>query len=292
MNVRELLSSLGVTFRERDESPHVTAGWVGLECPFCGRGTGKFGLGINLRTHTVSCWKCGTHRLGDTLAEATNRPLSEIIPLLPESDVLEGQDDGRVVPGRYTPPPGVGELDDAHRNYLRRRGFNPDEVSKLWGVRGIGMDGGYYKWRLFIPVTFNGKDVSWTTRAVGRIEPRYLSAPPEAESRPLKQCLFGEDKCGHTIVVMEGLFGVMRVGPGGAATFGLTVTPTQVARIARFPRRVIAFDNEPEAQRRASALADSLSIMPGETIICRLSGDDPDTAPLEEIDELRRTFLE
>jgi hypothetical protein len=292
MNVRELLNELGVTFRERGESPHVTAGWIGVVCPFCGQGTTKYGLGIHIRTLRVSCWKCGGHRLGDTLAACTNRHLREIIPLLPGIVPVVSSESGPTQIGRYSPPPGVEPLGEAHRNYLTRRTFDPDEIAGQWGVQGIGFTG-QYKWRLFIPVASGGKPVSWTTRSVGeKIGQRYLSAPPTDESKPLRHCLYGEEKVRHTVVVVEGPTDAWAIGPGAVATCGLSVTQIQVALLSKYPRRVIVFDNEFTAQQRASRLADSLAVIPGETAIVRLSGKDAATTPRHELAELRKEFLD
>src|SRR5207245_2797387 len=105
--------------------------------------------------------------------------------------------------GRYKEPSGVGPLLPEHRNYLSKRGFDPDEVVEKWGVKGIGR-GGRYQWRLFVPVFVEKKPVSWTTRAVGNVELRYVSAPKTEESVHLKDTLFGEDYVRNTIVVVEG----------------------------------------------------------------------------------------
>ena len=48
---------------------HVGRGWIGVDCVWCSPGSGGFDLGINERWGAVSCWKCGKHRLGETLRE-------------------------------------------------------------------------------------------------------------------------------------------------------------------------------------------------------------------------------
>ena len=290
MNIRDVLNQLGVPFKEHGSSPHVTPGWIGLVCPFCGRGSSNFGLGINLRTNKVTCWKCGTHGLASALAEAVGdwRPVRAALGELSETATPRTAERPA---GKYTEPPGVVDLLTPHRRYLQRRGFDPDVLVRLWGVGAIGPGGGRLKWRLFFPVVALGERVSWTTRAIGSAELRYVAARPEQESRPLKHCLFGEQLCRHAIVVTEGPFDAMRIGPGAVATFGLSHTPVQVARIARYAVRVIAFDNDREAQRRAARLADDLAVFPGQTHVARFSGKDPDTSPPDEIEEIRERFL-
>jgi hypothetical protein len=68
---------------------------------------------------------------------------------------------------------------------------------------------------------------------------------------------------------------------------GMNVTMEQAIRIAEYPRRIICFDNEQEAQRRATELGKMLSCFDGRTEIAVLkSGKDPATASTEEIAQL------
>lgn len=295
--IRDVLRTLGIVYRDHGESPHVSEGWLGIVCPFpgCGAG-GKFGCGINIRTRVVTCWKCGRHRLGDTLAAASGKTIREIMPHIAEIAPDATRNDERPT-GRYKPPPGVGPLLTAHKRYLRGRGFDPDELTRVWGIGGINGAESRLGWRLFIPVNVGGKPVSWTTRAIGAgdgVGMRYLAAPPTDESTPIKHTLFGIDHVRHACIVVEGPFDAMRIGPGAVATYGLTVTAAQIRRLSQIPRRVICFDNEPAAQRRAVELSDQLAVFPGETFVCRLSDDSPDpgSATAADIEYLRSEFLE
>jgi DNA primase len=187
------------------------------------------------------------------------------------------------------PPPGLQALRRPHRDYLRGRGLDPDIIESLWGVRATGPVG-RLAWRLWIPIELDGQIVSWTTRAIGDKQPRYVSAGPGEESIDHKTLLYGEDRAGHSIVVVEGPADVWAIGPGAVAVLGLTTTPQQIERIGSHPVRAVCFDAG--AERRASRLAAWLRQYPGETATIRLeSGDDPAEADSEEIEELRRRFL-
>jgi DNA primase len=148
-------------------------------------------------------------------------------------------------------------------------------------------------WSLFLPVSRHGQAVSWTTRAVGKgASRRYISADHSEEALPIKSLLYGEDYCRSAVIVVEGPMDAIRVGSGAVATFGLNVSPAQVARLAGFPLRAVCFDNEQRAQRVAERLCSDLSAFPGETVRVQLeSGDDPGSADEEELDELRKMFL-
>jgi hypothetical protein len=293
MTVIELLDELHIEHKSFGESPHVTSGWVGLHCCWCPNGSAAYGLGIHLNSLRVSCWACGSHSLGDVLATITGQPW---FPTVKGWIARLGRSGAILAPskpvhvGKYTPPVGVEPLGPAHRKYLVKRGFDPDEIAKVWGVGGIGL-ALKLQFRLFIPVLVNDKPVSWTTRAIGDAAVRYVSAKPEHESVSLKQTLYGSDKAKQSCVVVEGPVDVWRIGPGAVALYGLSYTPAQVALIAKYPVRAICFDSEPTAQRRARKLAADLAIWPGVTYVVQLSGKDAAEAPAEEISELRRRFL-
>lgn len=165
---------------------------------------------------------------------------------------------------------------------------------RLWGVRAIGRAGGRYAWRLFIPITHHHTVVSWTTRDVGSSGGlRYVDADADQYTHNHHHLLYGEEYARGTVVVVEGPFDVYAVGPGAVCTFGTAYTRQQVSRIAKFPRRVIAYDRFPrEAQLRAEKLCDELSVLPGETYRVVFSGKDAGESPKKEIVKIRRRFLD
>lgn len=291
-DLRGVLRELGIGFAENGQSSHVTGGWVGLKCPRCDNGRGNFGLGISLRSLRANCWRCGSLPLAVALSEASGRPVGAVRALL---GGLAPESAPEAAPGRLELPAGLGDLEPAHRRYLEKRGFDPDELIEQRGVRGIGELGGALAWRLFLPVRDRaGRTVSWTTRAIGNVphRDRYRGAAREQSAVPRGECLGGEDLAGHAVAVCEGAFSSFRIGPGGVWTAGVGYSRAQILKIARYPVRVICFDNEPAAQRRATALARSLEAFAGETYVVVVSAADPAEASQEEINEIRRRFLE
>lgn len=293
MGIREFLQQHGVDFREGGQHRHVRPGWIGFDCPHCGKGTGKFHAGVTEDAGRAACWRCGGKRSLELLGEVTGIPWYEVREALGSNLTglaprLAGVAVGRGV--KY--PFGVEPLRRPHRLYLKERGFDPDVVSLLWGVQCIG-PAGRLAWRLWIPIYSEGKVVSWTTRALNDLGRRYLSAAPNEEAVDHKTLLYGEDLAGHAVVVVEGPFDAWRIGPGAVATLGLQVTPAQAERIGRHPLRAICFDREPAALRRADKLATLLSRTPGETYFIELeTGDDPANADDDEVEEIRRRFLD
>lgn len=287
---------------EEHRVPHVGAdhkhgreGWVQVDCPWCGTGTGKYHLGISLFNGAAACWRCGRKNTAAVISKIAGIP----------QGVARKRIDGATMeaaPVRHTGtlrlPAGRGPLGPAHNAYLAKRGFSPALVADMWGVEGLGHagkkpGGGPLKWRLFIPIYHFGEIISWTTRAVGRDRQRYMSAGMEDEALPHKQILYGADYASHAIIIHEGPLDVWAVGPGAVATCGTGFTEAQLLAMSMYAVRVVCFDNEPEAQRRARELANALSVYPGTTHNVQLeTGSDPAEAEAAEIDELRATFLE
>lgn len=291
MDVTELLTEYGIRFVRQGEHKHARRGWVQIDCPWCGRGSERYHFGINVVFRNANCYRCGRHRLGDTLAELTRKPLREVLAklgglareVLPERPV-----------GRLVLPNGLADLLPAHKRYLRGRGFDPALLEKVWGIRGIGI-AAKLGWRVWIPIHFRGSVVSWTTRAIGNVEMRYVSAAAEQEAIPHKTILYGEDYVRNTIVVQEGPIDTWAVGPGSVCTCGTGYSAEQAARISMYPNRVICFDNEPAAQRRAADLCDLLAVLPGQTHNVQLDAKDAADALVNnpgEITLLRKSFLD
>jgi hypothetical protein len=185
-------------------------------------------------------------------------------------------------------PEKLGPLQPAHRKYLRERNFDPDKITSLWDVQGIGMDGGSLKWRLFIPFIYQDKTVSWVTRTISNSPNvlRYITASREQEAISHKELLYGIDYARHSIVVVEGVMDVWRIGPGAVAVLGTRVSDAQINQIARFPVRYICLDQG--AERYSQQLVEELSHCDGKTYEIRLDSKDPDTASRKELKQLRK----
>lgn len=290
MTIPELLREANVPTREAGEHHHVSRGWIGVDCSDCSPNSGRFRLGINLAKNFATCWTCGYKPLVKTLMVLTGRPGSELYSLLAGLGYFRQERAERA--GKVVIPDGVGKLSPAHRKYLKRRGLDPAIISKVWGVRGIGLHA-RLAWRLFIPVHLDGKVVSWSTRAICDENPRrYVSAPASEEAVPVKDVVYGLDHARHAVIVCEGPFDCWKIGPGAVATLGTAYTQAQLLKLSKFPVRAICFDNEPAAQQRATRLANDLRAFAGQTFVVGLDAKDPGSASDKEITELRKRFLE
>lgn len=290
MNLRSYLSQQGVTAAPTSHR-HARSGWVNIDCPWCGPGSRKFHLGIREGSHKTACWKCGPHRLVAALAMATGRPESDFYHL--DQEARRGPIRREEAPkrcGRLKLPPGLGDLLPAHRKYLKRRGFDPDELVELWGLKGVDMTPPY-AWRIWIPIRVGAEVVSWTTRSVSdNAERRYINAPPDMEAIPAKECLYGAENARHAVCVVEGPFDVWKIGPGAVCTLGVQFSAAQVEAIASYPERGICYDAEPRAQKRALQLIDKLKPFPGSTTNIELDAKDPGEAEPWEIEIVKKTL--
>ena len=244
-------------------------------------------MGYSIRGNFVNCWKCGSHSLGETVASILGIPQKQAWAMVGQ---IDKQRVGPVVSKRGTLelPKGIAPLSDAHKRYLVKRGFDPDELVALWDLGGIGL-ASRLSWRIFIPIKYQGQTVSWTTRSIkDNVELRYVSAAEKQEAINHKSLLYGEDYARHSIVVVEGPFDVWKIGPGCVGTCGTGYSRAQVNRMARYPVRTICFDNEKQAQKRARELANMLAVFEGETNIVTLDAKDAAEASDSEIRELRK----
>ncbi len=284
MKFTDILDTYGIPFATAGESHHVSQGWIGIDCPFCGE-TGKFHLGYKEGWHHLTCWICGSHSLASTLVEITHESYPKIRNLLGTLEWEKREE--TFSSGKLHLPRGLGPLHPAHRRYLASRQFNADDLIDIWGIQGIGI-APKLSWRIWIPLYNQGKLVSWTTRTIGEGNRRYINARPEDECVSSKQLLYGEDYSGHSVVVCEGCTDVWRLGPGSVATLGIQFTQSQVLKLSKYPTRVIVFDSEKKAQKQAKKLCNALQDFPGRTYRIELDSKDPGSASEKEIEELRK----
>jgi len=270
---------------------HAREGWIQIDCPYCGRDSQGWHMGYSIEGNFVNCWRCGSHRLINTVMEITGLSYREVKKLL---DDLETEHFEREKPlGKLVLPTGIKDLHSAHKKYLYNRGFKWRKLVHVWKIFGIGI-APRLSWRIFIPIHYHGEVVSWTTRSISNNPKtvRYISAGENEEAMPHKELLYGEDFARHAVIVVEGIFDVWRIGPGAVATFGSGYSQEQLERIAKYPTRAICFDSEPEAQKRARKLVNDLSVFPGETYNVILDMKDAAEESSKNIKRLRKEILE
>jgi hypothetical protein len=301
--MEEILKELGVDLAPEDHH-HCTPNYLQTDCPKCSPGSKKYRLGIHRSGWRASCWVCGRLPLVEMLAllapqsslndlQSMLKGIVGVYPSPDQNNRFEGQVIAKNRPLNTVKPIGCGQLLPIHKRFLERRHFDPPLLIRDWEIEGIGLSD-KYSWRLFIPVLLDKKLVSWTTRSCNHDHAiRYRSAESHQESIPHKSLLYGEDRCGTTCIVVEGPLDVWTLGKGSTCTFGIAYTADQILRIARFPIRIICYDNEPQAQKQAVKLCNELSIFPGTTLnVVFETGKDPSRAKKQEVQEFTKRFME
>lgn len=289
MKMVDLLQTYAVPYVGEGEHHHARPGWLQLDCPFCGRGTNKYHLGFNITSGYFNCWHCGSHSVPSVLVALLDigwEKAKELAKQVTNDKTVHREE----LRGKLVLPRNLGPLNDEHKRYLISRGFCPSMLVKRWHIQGIGW-GLRLAHRIFIPIHYKGRVVSYTTRSVRTDTLRYVSAPARHELINHKTLLYGEDYCRWGVVCTEGPVDAWRIGPGAVSTCGTGFSREQVRRLARFPVRGVCFDVSKPAQKRAKDLVHLLSPFPGVTYNIELeTGEDPAEASEKEINQIRTHF--
>jgi hypothetical protein len=295
----------GVTFAT--SGGKVTPGWIGTACPWCNSSDAH--LGVNVAGLVWSCWRCGVHPGVETLERLCGVSRARAVELLRG---LRG-DHGRGALLRrdaevqahigihpYRRPSDVGPLRRGQRVYLEGRGFDPDELTRCWGVLGTGpasyLDRVDYRHRVLAPIVWEGREVSFQARdTTGRAERRYVACPREREAIHHKAIVYASPRAParqSVGIAVEGITDAWRLGEHAFATFGTGFTVEQLGAIAgRYECVAVAFDGEPQAQRRGRSLAARLDPIVPTVVLDIGEGRDPGGMPPDDARHLVREVL-
>ena len=247
---------------------HCSPGWVNTECPFC---TGNPGLhlGFELQDNYYFCYRCGWHPIISTIAKLLNVSEGKAKEIIKNYGILipkvSKEPLTKIRSKAYRQPSGVMPLQANHKKYLLKRGFDPDEIEQVWGVKGTGpislLDDINFKHRLIIPIPWDEKEVSFTSRDItNKSALRYITCPKDRELVNHKTIIYGKQKAWkETGVLVEGPTDAWRLGTSSFAVFGIKYTPAQLRRIANLFKRVyVCFDDEPQAIIQANKIVAEL----------------------------------
>jgi len=247
---------------------HKAAGWTNTHCPFC-EGKKDYHLGYSHSGGYFTCYRCGWKPTVFTFANLLNLSEAETRGLLKLYFARETLPDQKfdAISQRplslYTPllDRSISKLSES---FLKKRGFDSDEIVAKWGVKTIAHNAPMgWKHRLFIPIEFKTSIVSYQARAcVEDVLPKYRTCNRDKELIFHKHILYGADKAtGNSVVVVEGVTDVWRLGFGAVATFGTNVTSQQRIMLRRWKKIFILFDTDEHGagQRAGLKLANALS---------------------------------
>lgn len=241
---------------------------VNVNCPYCDTKSTSFNLGFNPAGNYYHCWKSKhNYPIRQVLSTLLNVSESSIDNIL-----IDYQGAGETLSEKKTSNIKYLELPTntftkAERKYLKSRDFDPKYLYKKYHVVGGGIDGDW-KFRIIIPVYYQGQLLSWTGRSILSKEklkqleiPRYKNLSIEKSVKNIKELFFNIDNCkSDTVVLTEGAFDVLRFDGNAICSMGTELTESQINLLAsRFRKIFILFDNEPEAQEKARKFGLQLS---------------------------------
>lgn len=282
-------------------SKHCRAGWVQIGCSFCAGGVGTH-LGICLPGAYASCWRCKGKSMLQVVQSLLTCSWGEAHGLVEQYSV-KGSTTGKrgkstlrkikLLDKEVKLPPGTTDLTPRHDEYLAKRGFDPEYLERMFELNGVGPIGGY-KHRIIAPIALQGRIVSYQGRDItGKSDLKYKACAEIDEAYPHKHTLYGIDLAKkESVVVVEGITDVWRLGPGAVATFGTSFTSAQVKMIhTGFKRAFVLFDGELAAQKAAQELGHMLAVAGVDVEVLLLGEGDPGGMVQDEADGLARELL-
>lgn len=294
INLKSLCQDKGIAYIE-DGHHHCHDGWAQIHCPFCSGGVKGYHLGYNLKFGNFNCWRCGTHGLWEVLERLLNTSDKSTVYKTRQKYKIEGfQRKRKVQVARKRNikfPAGTEDLAPQHRRYLEKRNFDSDKLIEEWGIKGTQHLSGEWNWRIIIPIhNEKGEIAAYQGRSLNdKNKPKYKMCDDEDCLENPKSLLYGIHKIkGPSIMAVEGITDVWRLGEGVVGTLGIDWNTEQANVLRRFSRRYILFDPEPEAQRQAQKLARWLSFYPGETDIVEDFPCDPGDLNSRQLKELQK----
>lgn len=292
----------------QDYGIHVgseSAGYLNTICPFChGSSTSPTPLGFHRSKGIVSCWRCSSHPLLETIALLTGASYKEAREIVQDYGFQAPAAVRRGPSGIRTCPLPGGPLTPPFRAYLESRGLDPDWIALEHGVLAAGpktlWKGEDQKWpgqwfsnRLIIPIhDRTGTVVNFQGRSIEKV-PRIRYKGAQVDKVPMhhKHLLYGARHArADLVVVVEGVVDQWKMGRGVVATFGTTLTVHQIRELSKHRRILFCFDSEPEAQGKATRYARELAALGREAEVVDLELGDRDPGDLDqgEVGVIRR----
>jgi len=277
-----------------EQVSNVGSDWIGVEtCPMCG--AGNFHFAINKESKLGSCWVCAENCSPpkmimlmldtdwSTSYKILNKYSEKVIQHMPRknADLV-----------KY--PSDIMDLNKSGKAYLKKRMFNPETIEKEYGVKQTGpvsylKAGGLkidFRFRLMIPMYMNHELISYTARAIGKNETRYQNPNIEACKITPSSAVYNIDSVKNKCIIVEGVTDVWRMGKEVVSLQGVKYTPKQVRFLAekRLEKTFVMYD--PNAEKEALKLANSLSGLCGEINIVTLQTK-CDPAELSDFEALK-----
>lgn len=163
-------------------------------------------------------------------------------------------------------------IDTRVQQYLTGRGYNLDELARVWDFR-VGKIDIYDIPVVIMPVTYNGTYKFWQARypmtgdvperfSDGRVKPRYY-LPSGSKKSSVLYNLHNAIKTDY-VVLVEGIFDAVRVGTSGVAMFGkmLSTLQEQMLYNMAYNKKIVVIPDmdDPDAIHIARKAVDGMNV--------------------------------
>jgi len=291
-DIKAVLEEINVPYSESGKN--VSNGWIGVLCPMPGCGDQSNHMGLHLSSPVVSCYNCGAkgNYLTYLAAElgSWNKAIEIIQKHTPrELKLNQIQKESNSVLYVNLPEEASKKPKKRHINYLKNRGFNPKKLDVMYDLHYCG-DYGEWANRIIVPIYKHNKLITFTSVDVA--ESSYLRYKHLSKEKSIIHCknhLYGIEQCtSNVLIVVEGYFDKLRIGPGAVCTFGTIVTPEQKRMMIKFSKVIIVFDGDKAGRIAGKKLANDISAFTETELIVLDEGLDPDSLLKDDILELKQ----
>ena len=275
---------------------NVTAGWVGIQCPFPYCSDHSNHLGIPPDGKAFKCYICGSSghivRLIKQIDschwnEAYKTYKSFIAP--PKETILLPKVDHTALPKGATP-----NIPESAKKYLRKRRFDPDYLIGKYHLKFGGVIGSY-KFRLILPFYLEHRLVTFSSLDFTEIQSiKYKHQSLDKAILDPSRMLYNIDSVKDKMILVEGPTDVWRIGDGCCSVQGKNITIDQICMIMEkdVQEVIVMFDSDATKEGEKLAIELSLIVSSVEYILYKdLWEGDPDSLPDSAMEELRKNFF-
>ena len=294
VDIKAVLNEIGISYSESGKN--VSKGWIGVNCPFPGCGDHSNHLGINLHSPVVTCYNCGNKGNYLTYLALKLNSWKKAVEILQKYSPRELRIPYEKIQSEnhvqqvYLPETATKKALPEQIEYLKFRGYSDyKKLEKLYDFYYCENDT-HWGNRIIIPVYYQNRLVTFTS-----IDPdpdsklRYNHLKKEESIFHCKQLLYGEEQITNrsVIMVVEGFFDKVKIGPGCICTFGTLVTSEQKRKLINYKNVIVTFDGDEPGQINGTNLARDLSAFTEVQYVKLPEGIDPDKLSDKDVKELK-----
>lgn len=278
-----------------DEGENSAPGWMQIQCPFCFDNLDHGGF--NLKTGYYNCWKCGKHSTNEVITALLHVSKKEAYGIARKynkySPIFYNEKTPQTYAKKVEFPDFTYDLQKEHKSYLEKRGFDPDRVERKYKLKGTSYLGDY-KFRIICPIFLEKKMISYQGRDItDKAKERYKACKKERQVKHHKHSLYNIDNANkESVIVVEGITDVWRLGNDSVALFGIEFTRAQAFLLAQKYKKVfILFDPGKVENLQAFDLGMILAGLGTQVEQIEIFDSDPGDLPYKEAFYLKKQLI-